>query len=145
MIDDVKAEGDAFKYSKKNLLDDILYYRYENEARTIITCNYDKNHPNDLEKAIDEFGTKYDGRIYDRLFEMFNIIEVKDLKSFSQQSQILKDLLCAEPVVHHRCVVRHESLIRFQNGFEYLVHLACSSLLQGQQAFLPSCHHFYRP
>ena len=80
MIDDVKAEGDAFKYSKKNLLDDILYYRYENEARTIITCNYDKNHPNDLEKAIDEFGTKYDGRIYDRLFEMFNIIEVKDLK-----------------------------------------------------------------
>lgn len=81
MIDDVKAEDEAFKYGKKNLLNDILYFRYENSARTIITCNYDEKYPNDIEKAIDEFGTKYDGRIYDRLFEMCNIIEAKDFKS----------------------------------------------------------------
>ena len=82
MIDDLKAEGEAFKYGRKNLFNDILYLRYENRARTIVTCNYQENYPNDIGKAIEEFGTKYDGRIYDRLFEMFNIIEVKDFKSY---------------------------------------------------------------
>jgi hypothetical protein len=42
----------------------------------------------------------------------------------SQQNQILMGQLCVAPVVRRHCVVRHESLIRLQNGFEFLVHLA---------------------
>jgi hypothetical protein len=43
---------------------------------------------------------------------------------FSQQNQILMDPLYVAPVVHRHCVVHHESLIRLQNGFEFLVRLA---------------------
>lgn len=74
--DDVKSEIITLGYDKREIMKDILYMRYDRKERTIITCNYDKNYPGDLIKALEEFGTTYDGRIYDRLFEMFNIIEI---------------------------------------------------------------------
>lgn len=80
-FDDLKSEREASNFGKVNVLKDILFQRYENKSRTIITLNYDVDCPNDYMKALDEFGMRYDGRIYDRLFEMFNIIEVKG-KSF---------------------------------------------------------------
>jgi len=81
MIDDIKSESEASNYGKKNLLKDILFLRNENKARTILTCNFSEEFPNDIEAAITEFGLKYDHRIYDRIFEMCNIIEGKG-KSF---------------------------------------------------------------
>ena len=74
--DDVKSERDASIYGKIPIIKDILFSRYENDTRTIFTCNFDENYPDDYLKAIEEFGSKYDGRIYDRIFEMFNIIVV---------------------------------------------------------------------
>lgn len=77
--DDVKSERQASNFGIVNLMQDILQHRYNKERKTIIICNYTDNYPNNLQEALNEFGIKYGSRIYDRLFEMFNIIEVKGL------------------------------------------------------------------
>lgn len=76
-FDDVKTERQASNYGKVNLFKDILETRYSNKAKTFISCNYKEGFEGDLEVALEEFGEKYGGRVYDRLFEMFNIIEFK--------------------------------------------------------------------
>lgn len=82
-FDDVKAERQASNYGKVNIFKEIFEERYKNSVKfkTYITCNYQNGHPNDIQKAIDEFEDKYEGRVYDRIFEMFNIVEFKG-KSF---------------------------------------------------------------
>lgn len=75
-IDDVKSERIASNYGNYNLVKEILQLRYENQSRTIITCNYKEGHSNELIKALDEFGEIYDSRVYDRVFELFNIIHL---------------------------------------------------------------------
>lgn len=80
-FDDVKSEGDASNFGKVNLFKTILHLRNAKGSRTIITCNYHPLFPNDFEKGLDEFGTRYDERIYDRLFSDFNFIEARG-KSF---------------------------------------------------------------
>ncbi len=79
--DDVKTERIASNYGKANIFKDILEKRYISDLKTHITCNYKVDTKNDLEQGLLEFGEKYGGRIYDRLFEMFNIIEFEG-KSF---------------------------------------------------------------
>lgn len=74
-FDDVKTERAASNYGKTNLFKDILEKRYDSRIKTYITCNYHEQHPGDLQKAINEFGEKYGGRVHDRVFEMFNILE----------------------------------------------------------------------
>jgi DNA replication protein DnaC len=77
-FDDVKTEKDASNYGKHNLLKDILEERYNRGAKTYITCNYMLDDKEKLvSRALDEFGTRYGPRVFDRLFEMFNIIEFK--------------------------------------------------------------------
>ncbi len=77
-FDDVKTERDANNYGRVNLFKEILEKRERNRAKTFITCNYAENDTtNNLDKALMEFNTKYGGRVYDRLFYMFNIIEFK--------------------------------------------------------------------
>lgn len=73
--DDVKSEDDASNFGKINLFKKILHQRNEKRLRTIITCNFDPSFPNNFEKGLDEFGIRYDERIYDRLFSDFNFIE----------------------------------------------------------------------
>jgi hypothetical protein len=74
-FDDVKTERDASNFGKYNLFKDLIERRYDNDAMTFITCNYNPAHPGSLNHALDEFGERYGARVYDRLFEMFNIIE----------------------------------------------------------------------
>jgi hypothetical protein len=76
-FDDVKTEREASNYGKANLFKDILERRYDARVKTHISCNYPENHPNDLNRGIQEFGEKYGGRVHDRIFEMFNVIEFK--------------------------------------------------------------------
>ena len=78
-LDDVKKEREASNYGKVNLIRDILEKRYDHKkGKTYITCNYrEGDAAYNLEDALAEFGEKYGGHIYDRLFEMFNIIEFK--------------------------------------------------------------------
>jgi DNA replication protein DnaC len=74
-FDDVKTERDASNYGKYNIFKDLIERRYDYESRTFITCNY--RNVDSLEDGLQEFGDRYGARVYDRIFEMFNIIEFK--------------------------------------------------------------------
>jgi len=75
--DDIKSERQASNFGISNLMQDILHSRYNSRQKTILITNFNDKYPNDCEKALDELGEKYGSRIYDRIFEMFNIIVVK--------------------------------------------------------------------
>lgn len=77
VFDDLLNESQANNYGKVDLLKVILENRYNHKKKTHITCNYNPEHPGNLDKGLDQFSEKYGGRVYDRLFEMFNIIEFK--------------------------------------------------------------------
>lgn len=79
--DDVKTERMASNYGKTNLFKDIFEKRYSLKSKTYIACNYKEGVEGDVNAAIKEFGEKYGGRVYDRIFEMFNVIHFKG-KSF---------------------------------------------------------------
>lgn len=81
MFDDLKSERDASNFGKVNLLAEILEIRYLNKKLTYATMNFKQGFEGDLEKAVDEIAEKYGDRVYDRVYEMFNIIEFKG-KSF---------------------------------------------------------------
>lgn len=80
-FDDVKSERAANNYGKANLFKDILEKRYADEKKTYVSCNYAQKSEGDLQKALAEFGALYGPRVYDRLFEMFNVLVFKG-KSF---------------------------------------------------------------
>lgn len=80
-FDDVKAERNASNYGKVNLFEQIFHSRDAKKAKTIITSNFNAMHPNNFDKALDEFGEKYGPRVYDRLFSNYNFI-VLEGKSF---------------------------------------------------------------
>ena len=80
-FDDIKTERIASNYGKVNIFKDIFETRYNSKLKTFITCNYKEGFEGNVEVALEEFGEKYGGRVYDRLFEMFNVIEFKG-KSF---------------------------------------------------------------
>lgn len=73
--DDVKSEDVASNFGKVNLFEKILFLRDSKGSRTIITCNFDHSFPNDFDKGLDQFGTKYGGHIYDRILNNFNFIQ----------------------------------------------------------------------
>lgn len=75
-FDDVKAEKIASNYGKFNLMREILDHRSTIKAKTYITANYKEGHGVDLKLGIDEFLERYGERVHDRLFKMFNIIEI---------------------------------------------------------------------
>ena len=80
-FDDLKTERIASKYGKVNLFKEILEERYNRKLKTHITCNFKEGFYGNIEVGISEFGERYGGRVYDRMFEMYNIIEFK-CKSF---------------------------------------------------------------
>lgn len=80
-FDDVLTEREASNYGKSDLFKEILEERYNRRKRTYITCNYKDGTNNDLKQGIEQFGQRYGSRVYDRIFDMFNIIEFKG-KSF---------------------------------------------------------------
>jgi hypothetical protein len=77
-FDDVKTERMASNFGKVNIFKEIFEERYNRmtskNIKTFITCNYKDGFEGDIEVAVDEFGEKYGGRVYDRIFEMYNII-----------------------------------------------------------------------
>lgn len=78
-FDDIKTERIASNYGKVNIFKDIFETRYNSKLKTYITCNYKDGFEGNVEAALEEFGEKYGARVYDRLFEMFNVIEFKGL------------------------------------------------------------------
>lgn len=75
-IDDLKKEQKASNYGSTEIIRVIFEKRHDNNAITYGTCNY-KEKSKDLELALQEFGERYGGHIYDRIFSMFNIIEFR--------------------------------------------------------------------
>lgn len=90
-LDDIKREKDASNFGITNVIKSILEKRYNNQknysedkinkVRTFGSMNFHESYPNDIDFAIQECGVRYGSHVYDRVFEMFNIIEFKG-KSF---------------------------------------------------------------
>jgi DNA replication protein DnaC len=80
-IDDVKAEPEALAYGKKNILNTLFQERYNKRLKTHISINYASGHNSSPLEALLEFKTKYSNQVYDRIYEMYNVIEFKG-KSF---------------------------------------------------------------
>lgn len=80
-FDDVMTEREASNYGKANLLKDILEERYNKRLRTYISLNYKQGTGEDLEQGLLQLSDKYGSRIYDRIFDMFNVVQFKG-KSF---------------------------------------------------------------
>ncbi|MFK8059100.1 MAG: hypothetical protein AB8B78_03320 [Polaribacter sp.] len=76
-LDDVKSEPLALVYGKKNLLNSLFQERYNNKKKTHISVNFAKGHNGNVLEALLEFKTKYSNQVYDRIYEMYNIIEFK--------------------------------------------------------------------
>ncbi|WP_298118078.1 hypothetical protein [Flavobacterium sp.] len=90
-LDDMKREKNASNFGITNVVQSILEKRYNNQkqyseekinkVRTFGTMNFHENYPNNIDFAIQECGVRYGSHIYDRIFEMFNVVEFKG-KSF---------------------------------------------------------------
>ncbi|MEQ3690490.1 MAG: hypothetical protein ABNG98_03130 [Flavobacterium sp.] len=81
IIDDLLAEKQAPRFGKSELFEEVLFQRLENKKmNNIITMNYDSEHPNDMEYAINKL-SRYGGRVFDRILGNFNFIELHG-KSF---------------------------------------------------------------
>lgn len=74
LYDDLTTERDASNYGQVNLLKEILEERYMRGKLTHATANYKVGSENNVEKTIEFIGERYDSRVYDRIFEMFNIV-----------------------------------------------------------------------
>lgn len=77
--DDIMSERTASNYGKLELFKELFEERYSNRSKTMISLNYhaDKDGIINLETTLEMYATKYGERLYDRFFEMFNIIELK--------------------------------------------------------------------
>lgn len=80
-FDDFKNEKTASNFGKTEIFREILEKRYDKKSRTFITMNYEPGYPNSLNAALDAIAKRYGEHVYDRIFEMFNIIEFSG-KSF---------------------------------------------------------------
>jgi DNA replication protein DnaC len=75
-FDDLTTEREASNYGKVNLFQEMFEKRSIDLPKTISTMNY-HDQSGSLEQTLDYLGQKYGFRVHDRLFQMFNIIELK--------------------------------------------------------------------
>lgn len=75
-IDDINSEQEASNYGKRDVIEEILYTRNDYRLRTFVTCNY-TNLDNCAVTSLRDLGLRYGGRMYDRFYEMFNVVEFK--------------------------------------------------------------------
>ncbi|RLJ61600.1 DNA replication protein DnaC [Lacinutrix venerupis] len=73
-IDDIGSERIGSNYGKIEVLDEVLSHRYDKKLVTYASCNY-TNSEFCAKQTLIDIGKRYGGRLHDRLFEMFNIIE----------------------------------------------------------------------
>lgn len=82
-FDDLTKENPASNYGVKNLMQNVIEIRYDKRVTTHATMNYDPKYPNNIAHALNQIGIRYGGHNYDRVKEMFNILEFKG-KSFRE-------------------------------------------------------------
>lgn len=74
-FDDVLTEPVSSNFGKKEIFKDIIEKRYDAGLKTHMTIN--TRVPGDLQDAIEQIAERYGERVYDRIFEMFNIYHWK--------------------------------------------------------------------
>lgn len=79
IFDDITREKMASNFGKTNLMAEIFTYRYEYKKITHVAMNFRNDSPNNFDLALNQIGIKYGDFIYDRFFDMFNIIEFPGL------------------------------------------------------------------
>ncbi|TYB79166.1 P-loop NTPase family protein [Bizionia myxarmorum] len=72
-IDDIGSENNASNYGLFDVIGNIISDRYDKNQVTYITTNFATS-ANSVEETLSALGEKYGHRVYDRLFEMFNIV-----------------------------------------------------------------------
>jgi DNA replication protein DnaC len=77
LFDDLASERLASNYGQVNIMKDVLEQRYFLGKITHATMNFKEGYPGDVEMALKKLGEFYGPRIYDRIFEMFNVIIFK--------------------------------------------------------------------
>lgn len=75
LIDDLLSERMASNYGKAEILKDVLEKRYDKGLKTYVTMNTRKE--GDIQDAIEQIAERYGERLYDRVFEMFNVFHWK--------------------------------------------------------------------
>ena len=86
-IDDILREQDASNFGKLNIFLTVLTHRADRGYKSHLSLNYKEKNVNGLvenasvEESLLQFRERYDGRVHDRLFGMYNIIELTG-KSF---------------------------------------------------------------
>ena len=79
-IDDIMREQDAFNFGRNNIFLGVLTNRADKGFITHLTLNYGINEDEsfkNINETLFEFSTRYDRRVYDRIFGNYNIIELK--------------------------------------------------------------------
>lgn len=72
-IDDIGSEKNASNYGIVDVVGNILSNRYDNKQITYATMNFISS-SHSVEETLRGLGERYGHRVYDRLFEMFNIV-----------------------------------------------------------------------
>ncbi|WP_053970844.1 hypothetical protein [Mangrovimonas sp. ST2L15] len=80
LLDDLSSEEIASNYGKTDIMKRVILERYDSRLLTHMICNF-SNLEMDVVQTLQDLGDRYGSRVYDRLFEMFNIIVFKG-KSF---------------------------------------------------------------
>jgi DNA replication protein DnaC len=75
-FDDLATERKASNFGKINLFEELFEKRSIELPKTIATMNYHEQ-SGDLNQTLDHLGELYGFRVHDRLFQMFNIIELQ--------------------------------------------------------------------
>ncbi|MCR1025755.1 hypothetical protein NQT66_13110 [Cellulophaga baltica] len=77
LFDDIGSERLARYFGDVNIMKEIFEVRYMQHKLTYGTVNYKIDAPKNVPAALESLGENYGSRFYDRIFEMFNIIEFK--------------------------------------------------------------------
>jgi hypothetical protein len=83
-IDDIIREDDGYNFGKNNIFLKVLTHRSDRDYETHLTLNpliKEDGLTEDILVSLMQFDTRYDGRVHDRLFGNYNIIELTG-KSF---------------------------------------------------------------
>lgn len=73
-FDDLLSELMAKNYGSVDIMKSILSERYVNKSKTILTLNY---YGENVRSTLNEYKIRYGDRMYDRFFEMFNVLELQ--------------------------------------------------------------------
>ncbi|TQM18302.1 DNA replication protein DnaC [Chryseobacterium aquifrigidense] len=73
-FDDLLSEDMAKNYGSVDIMKKVLSERYVKSSPTILTLNY---YGETIKTTLDEYKARYGDRMYDRFFEMFNVIELQ--------------------------------------------------------------------